>query len=277
MAPPFDSAQGRPRSYRCEALTLKNAPLGEADLLVTLYTRDQGKLRAVAKGARRSTSKFVGHLEPLTLVRLSLAQARSLDIITQAQVSEGLEALKGDLSSLAKGLYLAELVDGFGAEAHANQSLYSLAVETLKAIALTPGAELPLRFFELHLLEVSGLMPELYHCVECRQGLTPGRHRFSPNLGGALCLDCTPTDARLRPLSLRALKVLRLLHRSNLAELPSLQLDGALAGELKALLTTTVEFWLDREIRSHRFLEHPSHWTKEGHVFSEASTPGRLP
>lgn len=277
MAPPFDSAQGRLRSYRCEALTLKSAPLREADLLVTLYTREQGKLRAVAKGARRSTSKFVGHLEPLTLVRLSLAQARNLDIITQAQVSESFAALKGDLSSLAKGLYLAELVDGFGAEAHANQALYSLAVETLKAIAPTPDAELSLRFFELHLLEVSGLMPELYHCVQCRHELVPGRHRFSPNLGGALCLDCTPADARLRPLSLRALKVLRLLHRSNLAELPALQIDGALAGELKALLTTTVEFWLDREIRSHRFLEHPRHWAKEGYVVSGTSTPSGFP
>ena len=66
-----------PRSYQCEALTLKKHPLGEADLLVTLYTPDRGKLLAMAKGARRSTSKLVGHLEPLTQVRLSLAQGRN--------------------------------------------------------------------------------------------------------------------------------------------------------------------------------------------------------
>ncbi|MEK7806186.1 MAG: DNA repair protein RecO, partial [Chloroflexota bacterium] len=109
-----------PRSYRCEALTLKRHPLGEADLLVTLYTRDRGKLRAMAKGSRRPTSKLVGHLEPLTQVSLSLAQGRNLDFITQVQVVGNHSALKGDLKSIAKGLYVAELLDGFGAEASPN-------------------------------------------------------------------------------------------------------------------------------------------------------------
>ena len=63
-----------PRTYRCEAITLGYTTLGEADLLVTIYTKEQGKIRAVAKGARRSTSKLVGHLEPLTLAKMSMAQ-----------------------------------------------------------------------------------------------------------------------------------------------------------------------------------------------------------
>ena len=245
-----------PRSYRCQALTLKHTPLGEADLIVTLYSRERGKLRAVAKGARRSTSKLVGHLEPLTVVGLSLALTRGLDIITQAQIVENFTPLKGNLDAITKGLYLAELVDGFGSEANPNQALYHLAIETLEAIQQAPDSELPLRFFELHLLKVSGLMPELYHCVECRKQLVPARHRFSPNLGGTLCLDCAPPEAHIRPLSLRALKVLRLLDRSRLVEVPPLSLEGALAQELKALLATTVKYWLDKEIRSSSFLEH---------------------
>ena len=75
-----------PRTYHCEALTLKQDPFGEADLLVTLFSRERGKLRAVAKGARRSSSKLVGHLEPITHVRLSLSRGRNLDYVTQAQV-----------------------------------------------------------------------------------------------------------------------------------------------------------------------------------------------
>ena len=74
-----------PRTYRCEAIILGYTPLGEADLLVTMFTRDQGKVRAVGKGARRSTSKLVGHLEPLTVVKLSMAHGRSMDIISQAE------------------------------------------------------------------------------------------------------------------------------------------------------------------------------------------------
>ncbi len=256
-----------PRTYRAEAITLRKMPLGEADLLLTLYTREAGKLRAVAKGARRSTSRLVGHFEPLTLNRLSLVRGRNLDIVTQAQVIENFTTLKGDLTGVTKGLYVAELVDGFGAEAHPNQPLFDLALATLGGISEDPGSDLPLRFFEVHLLEVSGLMPELYRCVECLKPLVPGRHRFTPNGGGTLCTDCRPADASLRPLSLGAVKVLRLLHRSSLAELPAINMNQTLELELKSILTTTVQYWLDKEIRSNSFLEHLQRPPK-GEVYS---------
>ena len=245
-----------PRSYHCEALTLKKFPMGETDLLVTLYTRERGKVRIMARGARRSSSKLVGHFEPLTQVKLFLAQGRDLDYVNQAQVLSGFASLKENLGAITKGLYLAELVDGFGSESNPNESLYHLVIDTLHAIEADPDSDLPLRFFELHLLQVSGLMPELYRCVECRSSLALGHHRFSPNLGGTLCFDCNPTDARLRPLSLRALKVLRLLHRTRMAELPALTMNAALARELKALLGVTIQYWLDKEIHSNSFLEH---------------------
>ena len=245
-----------PRTYRAQALTLKRIPLGEADLLLTLYTREAGKLRAVAKGARRSTSRLVGHFEPLTLSRLSLVRGRNLDIVTQAQVIENFTTLKGNLTGITKGLYVAELVEGFGSEAHPNQPLYDLALETLDAVGQVPDSDLPLRFFELHLLEVSGLMPELYECVECRKPLDPGQHSYTPSGGGTLCPNCRPADTSLRPLSLGAVKVLRLLHRSQLAELPAIKMNQSLERELKWILTTTVQYWLDKEIQSNSFLEH---------------------
>ena len=244
-----------PRTYRCEAIILGYTPLGEADLLVTMFTRDQGKVRAIGKGARRSTSKLVGHLEPLTVVKLSMAQGRSTDIISQAEVLQGFSDLKKDLMAITKGLYLAELVNGFGAEASANPELFRLMLDTLRAVEADPASDMPLRFFEFHLLQVSGLMPELYHCVECRQELEPNAHRFSPNVGGTLCLDCNPDDAHLRPLSLRALKVLRFLDRSDMDEACRISPDGGLAAELKSLLSITVGYWVGKEIRSNSFLE----------------------
>lgn len=245
-----------PRSYRTEGLTLRKSPLGEADLIITLYSKDRGKIRAVAKGARRSVSKLVGHLEPLTRVQLSLSLGRSLDVITQAQVLSNFNPLKEDLSAITKGLYVAELVDGFGSEEQSNPAIYDLALGTLEAIAGDPESELPLRFFELRLLLASGLMPELYDCVQCRQPVAPGSHRFSPNVGGVLCPDCDPPEAQIRPLSLRALKVLRLLHRNRTAKAPTLSVAPALAQELKTLLAATISYWLEKEIRSNSFMEH---------------------
>ena len=244
-----------PRTYRCEAVILSYTPLGEADLLVTMYTRDQGKVRAVGKGARRSTSKLVGHLEPLTVVKMSLANGRSMDVISQAEVIQSFSDLKEDLTGISKGLYLAEMVDGFGAEDSPNPGLYQLMIDTLTVLQADPELDMPLRFFEFHLLQVSGLMPELYNCVECRAELEPDAHRFSPNVGGTLCLECNPEDAHLRPLSLRALKVLRLMDRSGILEASKLNIDSSLAEELKSLLSTTVSYWLGKEIRSNSFLE----------------------
>ena len=142
-----------PETYRCEAITLSYTPLGEADLLVTMYTRDQGKVRAVAKGARRSTSKLLGHLEPLTVVRMSMVHGRSMDIIAKAEVLQSFAALKEDLTGIAEGLYLAELVDVFGAEGSANPSLFQLIVDTSGPVEADPGSDMPLRFFEFHLFQ----------------------------------------------------------------------------------------------------------------------------
>lgn len=245
-----------PRTYHCEALTLKQAPFGEADLLVTLFSRERGKLRAIAKGARRSNSKLVGHLEPITHVRLALNRGRDLDYVTQAQVIDSFPAVKNDLQAIARGFYVAELVDGFGSEAHQNLPLYDLALATLGRVGEeNPHPELVLRSFELGLLRASGFMPELYRCVECGEDLVPDRHRFSVDLGGVLCLECRPPGAHIRPLTLRALKVLRLLDRTPLTEVPPLQIDEALARELKTLLGFAVEYWLDKRIMSQSVLD----------------------
>ena len=229
--------------------------MAEADLLVTLFTRERGKLRAVARGARRASSKLMGHLEPLTQVQLSLAQGRNLDYVNQAQVIDGFAELKQDLNATTRGLYVAELVDGFGSEANPNPPLYQVAEEVLKSIGLNPDSDWPLRYFEMQLLNLSGLLPELYRCVECRTTLAPGDHRFSPALGGAVCPDCRPAEAQVRPLTLRCLKVLRLLNRGPLSQVLGLKADTALAYELKSVMGATVAYWLDKEIRSTSFLE----------------------
>ena len=206
----------------------------------------------------------MGHLEPLTQVQLSIAHGRSMDYIGQAQIIQNFSSLKEGLDAMAKALYVAELVDGFGAEASSNQPLYDLALETLHSLNQNTDSEWPLRYFQVHLLRVSGFMPELYCCVECRQSLAPGQHRFSPSLGGTLCLTCRPETSQVLHLSLRALKVLRLLHRGTLKETIPLRAGPGLAEELKSLMGNTVSYWLEREIRSNSFLEQLHNESKRG-------------
>lgn len=249
----------RPRTYRSEGVVLKSSPFGEAAAMVTLYSTGSGKLRAVVRGAHKPTSKLVGHLELLNRVELALASPRlgGIHTVTQAQVLEGFSSLKANLESVSRGLYLTELVDGYGTEGSANRELYSLLLDTLRALNEDSiNGDSALRYFELHLLKCSGFMPELYRCVECGDELSPGRHRFSPQVGGALCMRCTPADVRVMGLSVQALKVLRHIHRVSLEDLASLHIPRSLAEELKNLLAACLKYWLDKEIRSTRFMDH---------------------
>ncbi len=257
-----------PRSYQTEALVLKSLPVGEAGLIVTLYSNEHGKLRAAVRGVRKPTSKMVGHLEPLTRVQLALIRGKpgSLDTVTQAQTLESFSALKSSLEGISKGVYLTELVDGFGVEGSVSYELYSLVHDTLRFLNDQPEMDTVLRYFELKVLNCSGFMPELYHCVECRDELVPEKHLFSPELGGTLCHECTPTGGRLMRLSLQALKVLRFFDRSSLSDLPSLRIQDGLGKELENLLSTTLKYWLDKEIQSKSFIEHLEHSGKAGYI-----------
>ncbi|MEE9262619.1 MAG: DNA repair protein RecO, partial [Dehalococcoidia bacterium] len=220
------------RLYRVEGVVLKSAPLGEGDLLVTLLTRDGSKLRAMAWGARKLTSRKMGHLELLTRVDLALSKGRNLDTITQAHSLEAFNVMKSGLESTAKAFYLAEMVDGFAIEDGANPPLYSLFLDALRAVQDSPEDNATVPHFQLSLLQVTGFMPELYRCVECRQQILPSDHRFSVDLGGVLCSRCVPTGARIAPLSLQALKVLRHFHRSLEPNSSSLQVSDSLHQEL---------------------------------------------
>ena len=245
-----------PRTYRALGVTLRRSPVREADLLTVMYTREYGKLELLARGAQRLTSKLMGHLEPLTLVQVSIARGRSMDQITEAEVVDAFPTLKDGYENSARGLYVAELVDGFSALSAANSELFNLTVRILQALGTTGSSNLLLRYFDLQLLRLSGFMPELYNCVECGAELEPDRHRFAVGSGGALCTDCGPTDVVVRPLSLPALKLLRLLHRTeSVGALPALKVSPPLEREVRETLAATVQYWLDRRVKSQEFLE----------------------
>lgn len=116
----------RERLYRVEAIVLKRSDFGEADRLLTLYTPDRGKLRAIAKGARKPSSRKSGHVELFTHSTLLLAKGRHLDIVTQADTLDAFLPLRENLERLGYAYYLAELVDQFAEENVENHPLFDL-------------------------------------------------------------------------------------------------------------------------------------------------------
>ena len=246
----------KPRTYKAEAVVLKQTPLGEADRILTLFTPNMGKIRAVAKGIRRTKSKLGGHLELLNQVSIHLARGRNLDIVTEAILIESFRGLKRNLGSLSKGLYIAELVDDFSVEEPTNSAIYSLFLDTLGWLGTLDQLELLLRHFEMRLFEHSGHRPELHSCVECQIDLEPDNHTFSCARGGVICERCRhlSTEA-LVPVSINAMKVLRFLQREEHYDgVRKVNLSPQILQDVQRLSRAYVRFLADREMKTVEFM-----------------------
>lgn len=239
--------------YKTEAIVLKHFPFGEADYILTLFTPNAGKLRVVAKGARRIKSKLGGHLEPIMRTSILMTRGQNLDTINQAQTLEGFRAIREDLQRLSQALYVLELVDAITPEAHPNYSVYRLLLGAMRSLAGEASVSL-LPYFQLRLLGHSGFMPELYICVECGLNIAPGQHRFTPDRGGSLCDSCHPYNALVLPLSLDTLKVLRFLQKEEYTgNVERLRMGSNTLAELERLLEASLRHVLDREVKTSWF------------------------
>lgn len=246
----------RPRLYKIEGVVLRAVPVGEADRIVTLYTRDRGKLRASARGVRRGRSKLGGHLDVLNRVSISLARGRNLDVITGADALETFRRLKSNLDYLAYGLYVAELVDAISPQEAPNYPLFALTLEALRLLEVIVNPRPVLHAFELRVLEYTGFMPELNNCVVCRTELEPGQHRYAPEVGGALCLHCSPGRGKVLPLSVNALKALRFLADRSMGETQRLGLPLEVDDEVTVLLASSIHNVLEADVRTASLIAH---------------------
>lgn len=246
----------RHRTYRTEGVVIGQMPLGEADRILTLCSPDMGKVRAVAKGVRRTKSKLGGHLELLNRASVSVAIGRNLDTITEAYAISTFGDIRGDLKRVSRGLYIAELVDCFSFEGNGSQAMYSLLLGALHRLERGANLDMLVRWFEMRLLECSGYMPELVHCVECRAWLEPGDHLFACESGGALCPNCrVSSESALLPLPMNTMKTLRFVQReASFDMLENLNVAPNILKDMERLMWAYMRHIVEREVRSAEFV-----------------------
>lgn len=243
------------RVYRTEAVVLRRHDLGETDRILTLYSREHGKVRAVAKGIRKPTSRKAGHLELFMRSDVLVARGRSLDIITQAEMVDGYQPLRADLVRATYAAHFVELLDAFTEEADPSLALYRLLVNGLHWLSVTSDLQRTARYYELSLLEIAGYRPELFRCVVCGDEIQPVDQFYSVELGGAVCPKCGQMHGSARPLSLTALKVLRYLQTRPFDVVEQVSLSRGVQKECERLLYQTLTFHLERRLKSAAFLE----------------------
>jgi DNA repair protein RecO (recombination protein O) len=238
----------RSRLYRTPAVILKRMDLGEADRIVTLFSRDEGKIRAVAKGVRRTTSRSAGHLEPFTLSDLLLAVGRELDVISQAATLEAFREVRENVDLTAHAFYLAEVVDLLTEDRQENRAVFDILVASLQELSVATDVRLVLVRFHLRLLEALGYRPELRECLTCRNAIQPERNRFSAQLGGVVCETCGATEPTARDIGTSALKLLRYVQATQGAR--EVNVAPHVCREAEALLRDYAEHIVERRLRT---------------------------
>ena len=244
----------RDHLYKSEAVVMKRMDLGEADKILTIFTPHFGKLRVVAKGVRRVTSKLAGHVELFTRNQMLLAKARNLDIVTQSETIDPYRPLHDNLERIAHASYASELLDALTPDALENYPVYKLLVEALELVSSEPHPDRVMRWFEMQLLGYMGYAPELSKCVECRSDLAPTVNAFSPSMGGVVCASCRRVGVG-RDLSVNALKVLRLAQRNTYSAVSRLRIEEELYAELHSTMQSYISYILERELRSSQFIK----------------------
>lgn len=242
------------RLYRCEAIVLGRMDFGEADRILTLYSRQHGKLRVIAKGARRPLSRLGPHLEYFHRSTLMLARGRELDVVTGAETADAHLEIRGSLDAYGHASHMAEILGRLTEDRQENVAVYDLLASSLRLLADGVDPFHVTRHYELVLLNLLGFRPELYQCVECQAKLPPASHAFVSAAGGFVCGDCRARAPGARMVSVDAQKYLRALDRGGLAAAIRLEVSQPLRDELEGLLGDYLRQIAERELGSLRVL-----------------------
>jgi len=247
----------RPRSFRTQALVLKRRNFGEADRQVTLLTPFYGKFDALAKGARKPTSKKTGHVELFMKSDVLIAKGRTLDILTQAEMLEPYLPIREDLERGAYASYAAELLDRFTFDSDDThtQSLFDLLDQTFARLC-TDDADIRrvIRYYELQLLDEVGFRPELTECVVMREDVEAVDQFFSFGDGGVVSVEGASHTAGLVPLPVNTLKLLRFLQRSHYEQTTSLTIDEKLHRDAERIMLGYLSYILESRVQSVDFI-----------------------
>jgi DNA repair protein RecO (recombination protein O) len=231
-------------------LVIRVTDWSETSRIATLWTRELGKVRVLAKGGRRLKSAFESALDLLTLCSIVLLRksSGSLDLLTEAQIVGRYPQLRRDLPALYAGYYLAELLGDLTEDYDPHPELFDEARQTLETLGTSGVATGPrLAHFEMTLLRELGYLPSLDTCVGCANLLTPESVAFSPALGGVLCGTCRARQRDRRPLSAAAWHLLRELAEPGDAWRRAQ--DTRVRGEVRQLLNDYVTYLLGRRPR----------------------------
>ncbi len=244
--------------YKTPAVVLYSQDFAEWDKLVTFFSRDFGKLKGIAKGAKRSRKRFGSGLEPLTCITLSFFEKEGAGLVrlNHCEIVESYPGIHDDILRVGYASYLGELINKMVAEREANKELFTLLVTFLHLLNKPSFREEFIRIFELRLLSLSGYQPELTKCMICRKEVNGGKeHKFSVSRGGLICSDCFKGSLNYPTLSGGTIKILQRAQTIELKKVTRLFFSPQAREESRNILPRFIEYHLEKPLKSLRFLK----------------------
>lgn len=244
------------RALRTEAIILRRSDFGEADRLLTILTPARGKLRALAKGARKPTARKSGHVELFARTDLLLHRGRDFWIVVQAEMTEPYLPLREDLTRAAYANYTAELLDRFTTDDDptGSEDLFALLDATLRRLCGEADLRVAARFYEMRLLDLAGFRPELTRCVISGAEIAAEDQFFSAAEGGVVCPAEGLGRSDVVPVSRDGLHALRVLQRETWARVMALKLNEPLHLEIERVMHGYLIALLERRLQSADFI-----------------------
>ena len=246
---------------KTKAIVLGYYSLGEADRIIVFYTRDYGKVRAVARGARKIKSALCGRLEILTFGDLVFFQRadRDLHIINSFDIVDPFQVLREDILKMAYCSYFAELLQQVESEDEANADTFDLMLNVMSMMKSTDDPEMLARTFEIRLLTGAGFSPQLDSCVSCSKSIDQSGHfwknGFSVSSGGVLCGECSRLDPNAVFISRGTVEVMKRIQRAPLELIPRLRMSEVNRQELKGVFSKFISFHVgNKRLNSLDFL-----------------------
>ncbi len=242
------------------AVILHTLPYGESDQIVTLYTLDFGKIKGIAKGAKRSRKRFGARLEIASYVKTTFFEKETTDLVrlSHCDLIRSFDGLRQDIRRLAWASYFIELIREMTAERIQNKPLFRLLISFLHLVDRGILKEEVQRVFEIRFLSPLGYRPQLEHCARCRKRVSGERSFFSPREGGVLCPGCAAPFSGLVPVSLGTIKTLLLAQTISFDKLGRISFSPQSLKESQLLLSLFLQHYLGKELNSKKFLEQLS-------------------
>lgn len=229
-------------TYRDHAVVLGSYKFGEADRVVVFMTKDNGKVRAVARGVRKTKSSIGARLEPMSLVDLSFRRGRELDTVDQVRLIDPLTTLRSDFDRLRQGLSMVEAINKITPDREPVPHLYELLTRALTFLNKSNSPLLLASFF-LRLISLEGASPQLDQCVHC--GEKENLRFFDIGEGGVHCASC----ASGIPITERAMEIVRWIVGGRMNEALVLE-ESPAVNEVSRLAMEAIEIHLERRLKS---------------------------